>query len=135
MFIGRLWRSLEHKDIYLKGYADGREAHIGIASWFEFYNTRRSSSGTRPSLANAGLARRYSRKQKVVIGTPRAPPKNGAQLALVYEYGKVASKPSHFSTRDLLLLFDNCLKAAGLVEGWRHEYFEISGINTQRNRI
>jgi putative transposase len=25
----------------LKGYADGREAHIGIASWFEFYNATR----------------------------------------------------------------------------------------------
>ena len=41
VFIERLWRSLKHEDIYLKGYADGREAHIGIASWFEFYNTRR----------------------------------------------------------------------------------------------
>jgi putative transposase len=41
MFIERLWRSLKHEDIYLKGYADGREAHIGIASWFEFYNTTR----------------------------------------------------------------------------------------------
>jgi putative transposase len=41
MFIERLWRSLKHEDIYLKGYADGREAHIGIASWFEFYNAIR----------------------------------------------------------------------------------------------
>jgi hypothetical protein len=23
----------------LKGYAEGREAHIGIVSWFEFYNS------------------------------------------------------------------------------------------------
>ena len=41
VFIERLWRSLKHEDIYLKGYADGREAHAGIASWFTFYNTRR----------------------------------------------------------------------------------------------
>ena len=26
VFIERLWRSLKHEDIYLKGYADGREA-------------------------------------------------------------------------------------------------------------
>ena len=26
VFIERLWRSLKHADIYLKGYADGREA-------------------------------------------------------------------------------------------------------------
>jgi transposase InsO family protein len=31
VFIERLWRSLKHEDIYLKGYADGREAHAGIA--------------------------------------------------------------------------------------------------------
>ncbi len=28
----RLWRSLKHEDIYLKGYADGRVARGGIAS-------------------------------------------------------------------------------------------------------
>lgn len=38
VFIERLWRSLKHEDIYLKGYADGREAHAGIAAWFAFYN-------------------------------------------------------------------------------------------------
>jgi putative transposase len=41
VFIERLWRSLKHEDIYLKGYADGREAKAGIASWFDFYNTAR----------------------------------------------------------------------------------------------
>ena len=41
VFIERLWRSLKHEDIYLKGFADGREAHAGIASWFAFYNTGR----------------------------------------------------------------------------------------------
>jgi len=41
VFIERLWRSLKHEDIYLKGYADGREAHAGIALWFGFYNTLR----------------------------------------------------------------------------------------------
>jgi putative transposase len=27
--------------VYLKGYADGREAHAGIASWLAFYNAQR----------------------------------------------------------------------------------------------
>ena len=36
-----LWRSLKYEDIYLKGYADGREAKLGIAQWVAFYNTRR----------------------------------------------------------------------------------------------
>ena len=38
VFIERLWRSLKHEDIYLKGYADGGEARAGIAAWMEFHN-------------------------------------------------------------------------------------------------
>jgi putative transposase len=41
VFIERLWRSLKYEDIYLKGYADGREAKLGIAAWIAFYNGRR----------------------------------------------------------------------------------------------
>ena len=41
VFIERLWRSLKYGDIYLKGYADGREARAGIALWMTFYNLRR----------------------------------------------------------------------------------------------
>jgi len=38
VFIERLWRSLKYEDIYLKGYADGREARAGIGAWIAFYN-------------------------------------------------------------------------------------------------
>ena len=41
VFIERLWRSLKYEDVYLKGYADGREAARGIAEWIAFYNERR----------------------------------------------------------------------------------------------
>jgi putative transposase len=41
VFIERLWRSLKYEEVYLKGYADGREARAGIASWIGFYNGRR----------------------------------------------------------------------------------------------
>jgi putative transposase len=41
VFIERLWRSLKYEDVYLKGYADGREAHAGISMWISFYNSRR----------------------------------------------------------------------------------------------
>jgi len=41
VFIERLWRSLKYEDIYLKGYADGREARIGIGLWMTFYNSCR----------------------------------------------------------------------------------------------
>ena len=38
VFIERVWRSLKHEDVYLKGYADGREARAGIGEWIVFYN-------------------------------------------------------------------------------------------------
>jgi putative transposase len=41
VFIERLWRSLKHEDVYLKGYADGHEAKAGIAEWIGFYNNSR----------------------------------------------------------------------------------------------
>ncbi|MGH8337549.1 MAG: transposase, partial [Gammaproteobacteria bacterium] len=41
VFIERVWRSLKYEDVYLKGYADGREAKAGIAAYFTFYNEQR----------------------------------------------------------------------------------------------
>ena len=41
VFIERLWRSLKHEDVYLKGYADGHEAKAGIVEWIAFYNNWR----------------------------------------------------------------------------------------------
>ena len=45
VFIERLWRSLKHEDVYLKGYANGQEAKAGIAEWIGFYNTGRPHQG------------------------------------------------------------------------------------------
>jgi len=41
VFIEGLWRSLKHEDVYLKGYADGRELREGLTDWIGFYNNRR----------------------------------------------------------------------------------------------
>jgi putative transposase len=53
VFIERLWRSLKYEDIYLKDYADGREARAGIGAWVAFYNTRRphQALANRPPMA------------------------------------------------------------------------------------
>ena len=58
VFIERLWRSLKHEDIYLKGYADGREARAGIGAWIAFYNDRRPHQALGQPHADGGLARR-----------------------------------------------------------------------------
>jgi putative transposase len=41
VFIERLWRSLKHEDLYLKGYSDGHDAKAGISEWIAFYNHAR----------------------------------------------------------------------------------------------
>lgn len=38
VFVERLWRSLKYEEVYLKGYQTPREARLGIARYFEFYN-------------------------------------------------------------------------------------------------
>ena len=39
VFVERLWRSLKHGYLYLKGYSSGTELHIRDCRNFRFYNT------------------------------------------------------------------------------------------------
>ena len=57
VFIERLWRSLKHEDIYLKGYTDGREARVGIAFVDGLLQQPSPAPGARSSHAHGGLAR------------------------------------------------------------------------------
>ncbi len=41
IFVERLWRSVKHEDVYLKGYATVGELMIGMTEYFDFYNFRR----------------------------------------------------------------------------------------------
>lgn len=41
IFVERLWRSVKHEDVYLKGYATLPELLLGLAEYFVFYNTER----------------------------------------------------------------------------------------------
>jgi putative transposase len=42
IFVERLWRSVKHEDVYLKGYANMPELQLGLTKYFEFYNTERT---------------------------------------------------------------------------------------------
>ena len=42
IFVERLWRSVKHEDVYLKGYATLPELLLGLAEYFVFYNTERT---------------------------------------------------------------------------------------------
>jgi putative transposase len=41
VFVERLWRSLKYEEVYLKAYANGLEARVGIGQWLRFYNEHR----------------------------------------------------------------------------------------------
>ena len=41
IFIERLWRSVKHEDVYLKGYGSMGELTLGLTEYFAFYNSER----------------------------------------------------------------------------------------------
>ena len=41
IFVERLWRSVKHEDVYLKGYSSLPELLLGLTEYFVFYNTKR----------------------------------------------------------------------------------------------
>lgn len=45
LFVERLWRSVEHEDLYLKGYATMSELRTGLGEYFAYYNTERPHQG------------------------------------------------------------------------------------------
>jgi len=47
VFIERLWRSLKHEDVYLRGYSGLSEARDGIGRYFDFYNHHRPHQALR----------------------------------------------------------------------------------------
>jgi putative transposase len=53
VFIERLWRSLKHEEVYLKGYADAHEARAGIGQWLAFYNELRPHQALRHAMPMA----------------------------------------------------------------------------------
>lgn len=44
VFIERLWRSVKHEEVYLRGYVSVSEARESLRRYLEFYNTRRPHS-------------------------------------------------------------------------------------------
>ena len=42
IFVERLWRSVKHEDVYLKGYTTVPELQLGLTEYFLFYNRERT---------------------------------------------------------------------------------------------
>ena len=41
IFLERLWRTVKHEEVYLKAYADAREARMALGDHLRFYNDLR----------------------------------------------------------------------------------------------
>lgn len=83
IFVERLWRSVKHEDVYLKGYVNMPELQLGLTEYFEFYNTERphqSLSYCTPDqvykTASGGGARIVDKfiERKATLKTGAAPP-------------------------------------------------------------
>jgi putative transposase len=44
VFVERLWRSVKYAEVYLRAYESPAELRVGLARYFEFYNSRRRHS-------------------------------------------------------------------------------------------
>jgi len=94
IFVERLWRSVKHEDVYLKGYATMSELLIGLAEYFVHYNTKRPHQslgyGTPDHeyrTASGGGARivdKYSEKEKIrpTIETKKETKNRGSAVPL-----------------------------------------------------
>jgi len=77
IFVERLWRTVKYEEVYLKDYADAREARTGLEGYFGFYNGERlhQALGYRtPAEVYEGVAgaRREGTEACPVAGTPVA---------------------------------------------------------------
>ena len=77
IFSERLWRTVKYEEVYLKDYADHREAHDGLRAYFRFYNEQRPHQALdyrTPAQVYEGRAgsRRQGAATRAVAGTPVA---------------------------------------------------------------
>jgi hypothetical protein len=89
VFIERLWRSLKHEDIYLKGYADGREAKAGIALMVWLLQHQTPAPSARQQDADGGLAR----------GRHGPPRRDGCRHDALGQRWRVAHMPTAATTQ------------------------------------
>jgi putative transposase len=63
-FVERLWRSVKHEGVYLKGYATLPQLLLGLAEYFMFYNTGKNALITGPQHPGCSLpdSRRWRSK-------------------------------------------------------------------------
>lgn len=83
IFVERLWRSVKHEDVYLKGYATMTDLMIGLTAYFTFYNTTRMHQ----SLS-------YLTPDKVYLTA------SGGGAKIIDKYGKPENRSAEIETKN-----------------------------------
>ena len=68
IFVERLWRTVKYEEVYLKAYADAKEARRELGAYFRFYNDQRPhqalATGRRPRCTTKPRMFRWQRRRK-----------------------------------------------------------------------
>ena len=83
IFVERLWRSVKHEDVYLKGYATITDLMLGLAEYFTFYNTKRMHQSLE-----------YSTPDKVYLTA------SGGGAKIIDKYSKTEKISSEIETKN-----------------------------------
>jgi len=83
IFVERLWRSVKHEDVYLKGYATMTDLMLGLAEYFTFYNTKRMHQSLE-----------YSTPDKVYLTA------SGGGAKIIDKYSKTEKISSEIETKN-----------------------------------
>ena len=90
IFVERLWRSVKHEDIYLKGYSTMVELTLGLSDYFAFYNGERPHQALGYKTPNAayfagigGGAMIVDKFGDTLMEPASAPPAGGAEAGSI----------------------------------------------------
>ncbi len=72
IFVERLWRSVKHEDVYLKGYASMGELMVGLTEYFVFYNGERPHQSLENKTPDAVYRSKIGGGAMIVDKFPRA---------------------------------------------------------------
>lgn len=100
IFVERLWRSLKYEEVYLKAYADIKEARESIARWIRFYNFERPHQ-----------ALDYNTPWEIYQQVPRFAPEGGASTTATTATSVAVATVAVFEDNNLAMEGPNTLDA------------------------
>jgi len=103
LFVKRLWRSIKHEDVSLKGYASMGELLVGLAEYFAFYNGERPHQSLGHRMPDEVYRTAIGGGAAIIDKFPRAVEDTPCSATLhrgfLHRKGKIQSKTSKHNRR------------------------------------